>query len=1063
MKAKRTVLYLAGLIALHGVSLEEAHAKAATTVNLPSTGSSAIDQVKEHAKQFSYSLRQRGDRLEGRVEAPGLYEFSSFFSQKNENTKERVNENIEKLRTSTISSIQKLLKQPTSPAQRVDLLLRLAELHAERHSYFLKKEMDTYEVAYDKWDKSKRVGMEPRFLQNQSLQALTTATQILRDLVNQYPNHPRIPDALYQLGFLLTEMKSESALLYFQRLIERFPKSKFIPDAHLAIGEFHFNKNKFNEALLHYQKVLQDRENRSYPYAVYKLGWTFFNIRGTEEETTKNLQKSLIAFKLLVKLADEASGERKLGPLKKDALRDIVLVFAELGDVDEAQAYFKSIKEPELYHSLLERLAWLHTEAGRHKEAAGVYSRLIEEFPINPKNPQFLMRLAGLYEKENRRDQLIETLKTAAELTSLNSNWSRSQKNPRTREESAESLLKEINVWNVRLHAEFQKTKTKKTALESLQLYDLSLNQVLDTPSQFLTHFNRAQLLTSLDEHDKAVDGYIRATLLDKKFSLRRNESKIALENAMAESEILIAQRGAASSKPIQLQALEARYIRIIDLHATLFPRDPERLANQHRAALMLFQAEQIALAAKRWIMMAKEMPSSPFVNDGLRLLIKKSFDAQDWIKAAQDTKLFLSIPGIAQAPVGQHLSKLQKVAQFQQGLALENGSRHTEAAQIFLDFQKSFPSDQDAPKALINAANNQFKANRPDAALGTLENFVRQYPASEHKTKALEMMSSTAEGMGRFAYAASALEQLAGRIPHSEIAAQKQLRAAELRLAEGNTALAITNIQNALPNLKRSGEVCEAFKTLLDAQTQANSSQLLASAKMATQKCQTVSPEWGIFFAGYAARLSYAIKDFQEASRLASLALSRGKLLQGKLQNPFSFEGLRMAGAVQLEVLESKSRLLIQKRISHPNKINSEFSAIKTEAQSLAQQFVQLAQSGQPETAVGALYRVAEIQESLAFILLQTPNPNGGSAADDESFRSKIEKIALPLQEEASELYAQALERAHEAETLTPYNLMLKEKLALIRPGDYRKPIETVNGSSHIFLEEHLITTKKD
>ncbi|MEN9530678.1 MAG: hypothetical protein RI932_2551, partial [Pseudomonadota bacterium] len=482
MQRNRPLIYAVGLLGLLGATLEEAHAKQAAaggakapsqtnkgnmalgmrdasaelrnwqpvvvernkksrTLPVEKKGQSSLESLRQQTRQFSGSLRLNSDVGEGRFEPPGLYEFSTFVNQSGKNLGKE--EELEKLRVSTIASIEKILKQPTSASQRVDLLLRLAELHSERHKYFLQKEMTAYELAHDRWTKNNRAAAEPKFVQVQSLNSVNMAVQILRSVVNQYPNHPRTQDALYHLGFLLTEMKSDSAALYFQRLIDRFPKSNFIADAHLALGEFYFSRNRFNEALANYQKVLSFRNSRSYPYAVYKLGWTFFNVRGNEEETAKNLQKSLTAFKLLVKYADDMSGKNRMSELRKDALRDMVLVYSELGNTADAESYFKSVEEPELYVTLLERLAWLHADAGRNREAVEIYGRLVAEYPRNPKNIQFMMRLAAIHEREQRRDQLIESLEMAAQAVHPSSEWMQAQKSAEARENAKRVFIKE--------------------------------------------------------------------------------------------------------------------------------------------------------------------------------------------------------------------------------------------------------------------------------------------------------------------------------------------------------------------------------------------------------------------------------------------------------------------------------------------------------------------------------------------------------------------------------------------------------------------------------------------
>ncbi|MFZ9520657.1 MAG: tetratricopeptide repeat protein [Silvanigrellaceae bacterium] len=1027
------------------------------TTQIQTGGLSAIESLKQQTSQFTRSLRTSSVISEGRFEAPGLFDFASFMRRSDDqlgkqSTRE---EEIESLRFATIQSIEKILRQPSSPNQRIDLLLRLAELHSERHTYFLIREMNQYEAAHTKWLNNHRSGPEPKISQVQSMQSLNAATQILRNVVNQFPNHSRTPDALYQLGFLLTEMKSESAAPYFQRLIDRFPKSNFIPDANLALGEFYFSRNKFNDAQTYYQKVLNFRTHRAYPYAVYKLGWTFFNIRGSDEETAKNLQKSLTAFKLLEKFIQEGGSGKKLAMLRKDALRDMVLVYAELGDIDEAQKYFKSMNETGLYASLLERLAWLHTDGGRHREAIEIYSRLLKEFPASEKNPQFLVRLAALFEKDNLREQMVESLQQLSDMASPESQWWKSQPTAKERENSKRLLTSEANLWSLRFHSEFQKSKNKATARQALALYEITLRHQAESMEMFSTLFNKSQLHTTLEEHEKAIDGYARVAWIDKKLGLKRPETKIALENAIAESDILIQRRGTpAGIANGTIPALEARLIKLIDLHASLFPKDSERIALLHRAALIHFQSGQLAPASQRWMSLAKESPQSPFVSEGLRLIIKRSYDSSNWQKASADARTFLSIPGIPAAPVGAQISKLMRVALFQQALQTEKNGMHLDAARQFVSYQKDFPTDPDAGKALVNAANNQFKANRPEEALANLRLFSSTYQTSEYLPRALEMMAMTAEAMARLGDAASAFEQLAARRTNKETFAQEIAHAAELRLADNNPGKAIANAEAAIPHLKRPADVCEMFKLVLDAQMMMRSTATLATAHSAHQRCQNTSPEWGLYFSGQAAQIGLAAGQAGEAAKMAAATLSRGKLFAGKLQSAWAFEGLRLAGQVQLSLLEAQSRQLLSRRVSSGSAIQNEFGSIRTDAQRLAQQYVQLSQSGQVEAAVGALYRVAEIQEGLALILMQAPAPQGSSPAETESFKAKIEKIALPLQEEAAKLYSQALDKASDAEIISQYTHLLKDKLATIRPDDFRKSIEVMPRPSYFAHE---------
>jgi cellulose synthase operon protein C len=1012
------------------------------TLNVQPSGVSGLDAITRQARQFSKSLRRNNDLSEGFFNAPGQLEFADYMNMTDPNDLSQKGESAEKLRSATIASIGKILTQPGRQHQRVELLLRLSELYAERYSYYLQKELALYEAAHDQWQKNQRRGKEPVFNQKKSIAAMSTATQILRKLVNQYPNHGRTPEALYQLGFLLTELKSDSAALYFKRLIERFPKSQFVQDANLAMGEFHFGRNQFTQALGYYQKALSDRKHRSYPYAAYKLGWTFFNIRDNEQITQKNLNKALLAFKLLVKFTDESGSGRKHKVLRKDALRDMVLVYADIGDIAGAKQYFRSVEEPELYITLLERLAWLHAEAGRNAEAAELYGQLVKDFPNNKKNPDFLLRLAALYEKEQKRPLLVEHLERAHLMTLPNSTWYKSQSDKQTTLQASNNVTRELSHWCQRLHAEFQKSLDKKTASTSLAIYDLALKRTPDSIEQFTLLFNRSQLLTALNEHKEAISGYLAATELDKKLGLKKPETKIGLENAIAEGEILIQQSSSQKQHDIR-KFHESRLLTTIDIYTELFPNDKNNMSYMHRAAWLNFNKNNISEAQDRWLKMAKLNPRDPLVGEGLRLLVKRSFDNKNWLKAGQDTKHFLGLPGIRSAAVAIPLLKLHKVAYFQHALTLEKQRKHTDAARLFTDFQKSFSDDPDAPRAMINAANNFFKASQTDEALSTLKLFVRTYPQSSLKTRALELTVGIAQSQGQFADAALSLEMLSQQVKTPEQGAQNLKLAAEYRLAEGNFDKSIRNASAAITRLRHPEEVCSAYKIVLDGQLALKRGESFSTAKEAASRCAAHSPQWSIYFSGVSAQLALANGQRDDAAKIAFTALNLGTIVKNKLENPFAFEGLHLAGSVQLKILEAKSKELMSKRIHDSNSIQVEFGKIKNTAQTLAQQYSQLARFAQPETSVAALYRVGEIQETLAQILVQAPNPRGVSEQEAENFRSRIEKIAIPLQEEASSLYAQALEKAHDAEVITPYTELLQDRLASTRPDDFRRKVE--------------------
>ena len=98
--------------------------------------------------------------------------------------------------------------------------------------------------------------------------------------------------ALYVDGFLATEQgKQEEALDRFNRILADYPKSRFIPDAHMARAEAAFNdKYDYAGALVEYEKVMQYPQSDLYGLALFKSAWCQWRLGRSDEAAKRFLQ-----------------------------------------------------------------------------------------------------------------------------------------------------------------------------------------------------------------------------------------------------------------------------------------------------------------------------------------------------------------------------------------------------------------------------------------------------------------------------------------------------------------------------------------------------------------------------------------------------------------------------------------------------------------------------------------------------------------------------------------------------------------------------------------------------
>ena len=171
-----------------------------------------------------------------------------------------------------------------------------------KYRYFLaRKEYDKQREAYFKGT-LKKEPPEPRADYSRSIKEY-------KKLLKEFPNYNRIDAVMFYLGRgLITAGKDKEGASYMLRLTKEYPKSQFKTKAYLAVAEYYFDNDLLFAAKSNYLKVLEDKKSTQYPYALYKLGYVYYNMRDYED--------SIKAFKEVVKLFEARIVERSTSPIR---------------------------------------------------------------------------------------------------------------------------------------------------------------------------------------------------------------------------------------------------------------------------------------------------------------------------------------------------------------------------------------------------------------------------------------------------------------------------------------------------------------------------------------------------------------------------------------------------------------------------------------------------------------------------------------------------------------------------------------------------------------------------
>ncbi len=161
-------------------------------------------------------------------------------------------------------------------------------------------------------------------------------------------------------------------------LVQKYPKSRFVAQSHLALAEYFFETDSLFYAKTNYEKIITNfSDSPMYNYALYKLGWVYFNL--TEYE------KTIETFQKVVAAIGEGSNRARI-EFREQALNDLIVAWAELdnGWQDAKRYFLKEIGEEKTYDKL-EKMAGLLVSKDRDEEAIAQWKA--KRWPALKKKP----------------------------------------------------------------------------------------------------------------------------------------------------------------------------------------------------------------------------------------------------------------------------------------------------------------------------------------------------------------------------------------------------------------------------------------------------------------------------------------------------------------------------------------------------------------------------------------------------------------------------------------------------------------------------------------------------
>ncbi len=988
----------------------------------------------------------------GRSAAPSKEDGIDYFSTSRKDVSPEDAKKADILRIKTINSINALLSDKKNSKNEYELTLRLGELQVERADYLRDLEIADYIKNHDKWqatDESKRSKTPPSANYTKSENSLYQAAQTFRKIAVKFPKHPRSDTVLYSLGRTLSRLNDDNATQYYRQLIDNHPKSKLIPDAWLALGELHFDKHRIKEATSAYQKVMDFKTHRAYPYAVYKLGWCFYNNNGSQEKSANdNLEKALAAFQLVVKLSDKQKASNF--NLRDEALRDLVMVFAELEDTERAWKYFKGIGETDRFYAMLEKLGSMYADAGKNSKALDVYAKLVSESPSRKNNAQIYQKMAYLFDLSNRFQDVVDTVKTMQSLFAAESSWTRSnQENPKNLADAKNITERTLHRYGTMFHSRGQKIKDKKLESLAADIYTVYLQSFDKMPPAYDIRFYLADIQMDQKKYAQASANFIavaKQRTKDGKYTKEAALNAVDAVSRWVQSEKFapVPPPGQATSA-LEIPKIKKIYADTLDFYVTLLPSDQSGLPMRYSSAQIYFDYGQYPEALKRFESLAKDFSGTKQGQASARVIIAYYNGKTDWRNVIEYGKKFQGNKAICQDPqIKKFVDDSLRAALFNSALAYEKEKNYSKASDAFMEFQSLFPSDGNADRALYNASLNQFKNGDVEKSLASQQTLLNKYPKSQLCPDVTANMAETYQALAQFAKASDMYKRFANTYLNDKRTPFSLYNAAVLQRGINDNRGAIqsfTEVYRRFPSHSLATAAMLESATLSE-----DMGDLVAASNIYAafgSRSDVKNTDDGLFAQAKSIDLRLSVDPKNQNARK-----DFGKLVTSlKAKNSPRATGARsIAAKILFNDQESSVRSFKQIQLASVKDIEQQAGHKQARLERLANAYQEIIGVGNPEFAVASYYRLGELHEDFAKALFSVQAPSDYSPKDASDLKSQLEKSAFPLRDQAYKFFETAYTQSSEVDSLSEWTQKTYQKMSSLAPDKHPEMPEQIS-----------------
>lgn len=941
---------------------------------------------------------------------------------------------------SQIERFRQLIQSQPYDAQRPNWMFQKAELLWELRNMEYVRARSEFNVCMD----AVYQGTLDEAACDEPLPEYSEPQRLYESVLNEFPDYPRLDEVLFRLGSgLLDAGEGAQAVVYLQRLVQYYPNSRYLPDTHLALGDFFFDQQMTSAARDNFEKVLNYETYRNFDYAVYKLGWTHFNMGEHRESADRFMQ--VIA---------SAEGSQTFGFLQNQAANDLMLALAELPEGwKEARDYFTQMRDIDFAYQQLDRMAGYLEIQGKDDDAIAVYDWFLGERPNHRNVPSWHDAIARSLREVNFEGYEARVNQAVAYMHP-DSTWAAHNREEERAIANA-NLFVESNLARLanHYHRQAQRGEDVEDFRTAADYYQQFIDWFPEHPASFdMTFFLGEIYLYALEDFERAANQYqmvvdlyrgdnvpseadqaeIEALVRDSAYNIvvsfnelvRRHHPESVLvdmaDRAGDDPELTVQSVDELSGEdgqapPIERQDLlqwELGFVRASDQFSEMYPNDDITPTVDYVAAEVYRSRGHYDNCIPRYESIIQNAPQHRYASFAGNSLLEANYrlerwdDVERWARHLYENEIFDVTPA-------DSLTSAIAFAINQRAIGLMEAEEFDAAATDLLRLAAEFPDSHLAPGALFNAAAIYERGDRVNNAVEVYLQIVNDYSDSEQASESLYVLGLIHEARADFARAAGFFQRLGEEQYRSnENAADAVFNAAVLREAMEDWQLAISTYEDYLgyfEEIDNRNEV-ELHLAFLEKEREAwTDAERRFQAYLGKDDVpETERIEIHLELGLIAERLQRGANWREQADQHFTQVMELWSGLEEEDQKRSMRHHASQARFRQAEVIFERFRgVTLSFPVQRLRETAEEKAGYQQEAEAIFREIISM---GSPMWIAASSFRIGQSYQEFAEGLFALPIPEGLTMEQEMDYEMSIEDLAMPLQEQALQAFNNAL-----------------------------------------------------